>query len=102
MSFDILLKGGVLPDGQSADIAISGGRIAAVEPRIEAQAGETIDISGNLVSPPFVDPHAPRREAQFIDAVSLLSRAPFAENTRQHLAGVGDNAEIDAHDLVDR
>ena len=57
MSFDILLKGGVLPDGHSADIAISGGLIAAVEPKIEAQAGETIDISGNLVSPPFVDPH---------------------------------------------
>ncbi len=57
MSFDILLKGGVMPDGHSADIAISGGLIAAIEPKIEAQAGETIDISGNLVSPPFVDPH---------------------------------------------
>ncbi len=57
MSFDILLKGGVLPDGHTADIAISGGLIAAVEPDIEARAGETIDISGNLVSPPFVDPH---------------------------------------------
>jgi cytosine deaminase len=57
MSFDILLKGGVLPDGATADIAISGDRIAAIEPSIDAEAGETIDIAGNLVSPPFIDPH---------------------------------------------
>ena len=57
MSFDLLLKGGILPDGSKADIAIADGRIAAVEGSITAKAGETIDITGNLVSPPFVDPH---------------------------------------------
>jgi cytosine/creatinine deaminase len=57
MSFDILLKGGILPDGNRADIAIANGAIAAIEPRIDAQAGEVIDVTGNLVSPPFVDPH---------------------------------------------
>lgn len=57
MSFDLIVKGGILPDGKSADIAISGDRIAAVEPRIEAEAGRVIDASGCLVSPPFVDPH---------------------------------------------
>ncbi len=57
MSFDILLKGGKLPDGTQADIAITGGKIAAVEAGISAEAGETIDVSGCLVSPPFVDPH---------------------------------------------
>ncbi len=57
MSFDILLKGGVLADGSTADIAISGTKIAAIEPAIEAEAGQIIDISGNLVSAPFVDPH---------------------------------------------
>ena len=57
MSFDTLLKGGVLPDGTVADIAIQDGRIAAIGPGIEAEAGETLDVSGNLVSPPFVDPH---------------------------------------------
>jgi cytosine/creatinine deaminase len=57
MSFDILLKGGVLPDGTQADIAISGGTIAAIELSIDSEAGETVDISGNLVSPPFIDPH---------------------------------------------
>ena len=57
MSFDLLVKGGTLPDGRVADIGISGGRIAAIEPSLSAEAGEVIDARGNLVSPPFVDPH---------------------------------------------
>lgn len=57
MSFDIIVKGGALPNGRVADIAISGDRIMAVEPAIEAEAGRVIDAAGCLVSPPFVDPH---------------------------------------------
>jgi cytosine deaminase len=57
MAFDIIVKGGILPDGETADIGISGDRIAAIEPKLEAEAGQVIDASGNLVSPPFVDPH---------------------------------------------
>jgi cytosine deaminase len=57
MSFDLIVKGGTLPDGTVADIAIAGDRIAAVEPGIIAEAGRVIDASGCLVSPPFVDPH---------------------------------------------
>jgi cytosine deaminase len=54
--FDILVKGGMLPDGTVADIGITGDRIAAVG-RLEAEAGRVIDATGDLVSPPFVDPH---------------------------------------------
>ena len=54
--FDLIVKGGTLPDGRVADIGIKGGKIAAID-RIEAEAGEVIDASGDLVSPPFVDPH---------------------------------------------
>ena len=57
MGFDIIVKGGILPDGSVADIGISGGRIAAIEPAISAEAGRVVDATGNLVSPPFVDPH---------------------------------------------
>jgi cytosine deaminase len=57
MTFDLLVRGGTLPDGRVADIAISGDRIAAVEPRINADAAVTIDATGDLVSPPFVDAH---------------------------------------------
>ncbi|SFR53036.1 cytosine deaminase [Yoonia tamlensis] len=55
--FDLLIKGGTLPDGTVADIAIKGDRIAEIAPNITAEAGETIDATGDLVSPPFVDPH---------------------------------------------
>ena len=57
MSFDLIVKNGVLPDGRTADIAIAGDKIAAIEPKIEADAGRVIDAEGSLVSPPFVDPH---------------------------------------------
>ena len=55
--FDILVTGGTLPDGQVADIGIRGHVIAAVGDLTGSTAGETIDAAGDLVSPPFVDPH---------------------------------------------
>jgi cytosine/creatinine deaminase len=54
---DILLKGGTLTDGRVMDVAITGDRIADIAPRIEGEARETVDVSGLMVSPPFVDPH---------------------------------------------
>ena len=57
MSFDLIVKGGTLPDGRQADIAIRAGRIAAIEASIDAPAAEVIDATGKLVSPPFVDAH---------------------------------------------
>lgn len=54
--FDLIVKGGTLPDGRVADIGIRGERIVEVG-RIEAEAGKVIDATGDLVSPPFVDPH---------------------------------------------
>ena len=57
MAFDILVKGGTLPDGTAADIGIVGETIAAVGRLGEAEAGRVIDATGDLVAPPFVDPH---------------------------------------------
>jgi len=54
--FDIIVKGGTLPDGRITDIGIKGNRITAIE-SIEAEARQVIDASGDLVSPPLVDPH---------------------------------------------
>jgi cytosine deaminase len=54
--FDIIVKGGTLPDGRIADIGIEAGRIKAIG-QLDAEAGEVIDASGDLVAPPFVDPH---------------------------------------------
>ena len=54
--FDLLIKGGTLPDGTIADIGIKGDRISAVG-RLDGSAARVIDATGDLVSPPFVDPH---------------------------------------------
>jgi cytosine deaminase len=57
MSFDLIVKGGTLPDGRVADIGISGETIAAIGQGLDAPAGRIVDAAGDLVSPPFVDPH---------------------------------------------
>ena len=58
MTFDLVIQNASLPDGRTGiDIAVAGGRIAAVEHQINAEAGRTIDAAGHLVSPPFVDVH---------------------------------------------
>ena len=56
--FDLIVRNANLPDGsEGIDIGIQGGKIVAVEPNLQAEAGEEIDASGRLASPPFVDPH---------------------------------------------
>ncbi|KQZ79106.1 cytosine deaminase [Mesorhizobium sp. Root157] len=57
MGFDLIVRGGTLPDGRVADIGIKGETITAIEPKLDAETGTVIDATGNLVSPPFVDPH---------------------------------------------
>ncbi|EJB01981.1 cytosine deaminase-like metal-dependent hydrolase [Rhizobium leguminosarum bv. trifolii WSM597] len=56
--FDLIVRNANLPDGRkNIDIGIQGGKIIALERNLQAQAGEEIDATGRLVSPPFVDPH---------------------------------------------
>jgi len=55
--FDLIVKGGTLPDGRVVDIGIRGDKITAVEKLEGAEAGQVIDATGDLVCPPFVDPH---------------------------------------------
>jgi cytosine deaminase len=55
---DLLIRGANLPDGrQGIDIAVEGGRIAALGPALPAEAAQVIDATGRLVTPPFVDAH---------------------------------------------
>ncbi|WP_114861830.1 amidohydrolase family protein [Azospirillum brasilense] len=56
--FDLILRRATLPDGRTGmDIGVRGGRIAAVEKDLPGPAGEEIDTTGRLVTPPFVDSH---------------------------------------------
>ena len=55
---DLLIRNATLPDGRSGiDVLVAGGRIVNVAPSINAAAALTIDASGQLLSPPFVDAH---------------------------------------------
>jgi len=55
--FDLIVKNALLSDGRKVDVAVSSGKIAAVEPEIISVAKQTIDAQGYLLSPPFVDAH---------------------------------------------
>jgi len=62
MPCDILVRNATLIDGtgapaRRADIAISAGRIQSVENAISANPQRTIDASGLVVAPGFIDPH---------------------------------------------
>ena len=59
---DLLIRGGTVIDGTGAaptvaDVAVTDGRVAAVESRIDAEAAEVIDAEGRYVTPGFVDVH---------------------------------------------
>ncbi len=60
--YDILIRGGRIVDGTGnpwfeADVAIKGGRIAAVGRLPQARAKREIDASGLIVAPGFIDLH---------------------------------------------
>jgi cytosine deaminase len=55
---DLVIRNASLPDGRrQVDIAIEGGRIAALGPALPVRAAREIDAGGDLVTPPFVDAH---------------------------------------------
>ena len=61
-SYDLIIKGGRVIDPSVRldairDVAISGGRIVAVEASIAGDAAETIDAHGKLVVPGLLDIH---------------------------------------------
>jgi N-acyl-D-amino-acid deacylase len=113
---DLLLAGGRVVDGTGnpwirADVGISGGRIASVSRLGGAVATRTIDVSGLMVSPGFIDMHThsdlqilvdPAHEPKVHQGVTLdvlgqdgLSYAPVDDTTltmlRVQLRGWNDD-----------
>src|SRR3984893_18118132 len=61
-TYDVIIKGGRVIDPSVRldairDVAISGGRIAAIETTIAGDAADTIDARGKLVVPGLLDIH---------------------------------------------
>jgi len=91
--YDLLLKGGHVIDPANHvdgifDLAVSGGKIAAVEKDIPAgQAGKVIDASGLYVTPGLVDIHAHIGHGG-------ASLNWFAPDARAHIEPLGIPADI--------
>ena len=63
MSYDLVIKNGIVVDGTGAtryqaDVAIADGKVAEIG-KVTAGAKRTIDAAGLVVTPGFVDPHTP-------------------------------------------
>ena len=75
-SYDVLIRNGRVLDGSGrpgvmADVAIRGDRIAAVGKLPGASAKRTVDASGRVVSPGFIDMLGKSETALLIDSRSL-------------------------------
>jgi cytosine deaminase len=67
-AFDLIFRNALMRGAAaSADIGVSEGRIAAIEPRLDAEA-VTVNLEGRLVLPGFVDTHI------HLDKACLLGR----------------------------
>ena len=60
--YDIVLQNGLIIDGTGAtgfygDVGITGARIAAVAKPHTLKGGDTVDVSGRVISPGFIDVH---------------------------------------------
>lgn len=55
---ELLITNATLPDGRTGmSVAVQGGKITEVTAGLNAPAAETIDAKGQLLTPPFCDPH---------------------------------------------
>src|ERR1700728_961408 len=62
MALDLIIRGGTVVDGpggpgRHADVGVLDGKIFTVGPALESEATETIDATGRIVTPGFVDLH---------------------------------------------
>lgn len=65
--FDVLLRGGRVLDGSGApatvaDVGIRDGRIVEIGDLGTRTAADTVDVTGHVVAPGFIDPHTHGRE----------------------------------------
>lgn len=92
---DLIIRNANLPDGRiGIDIGIKDGKIVALDADLTAKGREEINVSGYLVSPPFVDAHF------HMDATLSLGQ-PRLNQSGTLLEGITLWGELKPHLTVD-
>ncbi|MEP2990638.1 MAG: amidohydrolase family protein [Parasphingorhabdus sp.] len=85
MTADLLIMSGTIvdgtgEDGYSADLAVSGDKIVFVGDALTSKisADETLDVSGMIVAPGFIDPHTHAGSDLDSDDANKRANLPFA------------------------
>lgn len=121
MSHSMIISGGTLVDGtgaepRKADVAVDDGMISRVGDLSDAEAERTIDATGKLVTPGFVDLHThldaqigwdpEMRPSSYHGVTTALigncgvTFAPCAEDNRSYLAKLMEAVEDIAADAI--
>jgi N-acyl-D-amino-acid deacylase len=92
---DVLIKGGTIYDGSASmspyvgDVVITGNRISFVGPKADVTAKRTIDATGKIVSPGFIDPHThPQHFFESADPKQRQAPAWLAQGATTVFVGV--------------
>ena len=121
MSHSMIISGGTLVDGsgaepRKADVAVDDGQISRIGDLSDAQAERTIDATGKLVTPGFVDLHThldaqigwdpEMRPSSYHGVTTALigncgvTFAPCGEENRRYLAELMEAVEDIAADAI--
>ena len=93
-SYDVLIRGGHILDGTgnpwyAADIGIRGDKIAAIGKLDNATAKQTIDATGRIVAPGFIDMLGQSETSLLIDKRSL---SKLSQGITSEITGEGQSA----------